>query len=65
MREFGTWSAAVLAAGYEPYWIPIGRDPAVCLEIRRRYESGEKATDLAAEYGCTTNTIYRRIRRAA
>jgi hypothetical protein len=65
MSEFGTWSAAVLEAGYEPHWIPTGRDPAACLEIRRRYEDGEKATDLAAEYGCDPKTIYNRMRKAA
>ncbi len=68
VREFGSWSASVEAAGFpRPMASHCGRDgedPELCAAIRRRYEAGESGGRLAREYGCSDTAIYHRIRKA-
>lgn len=67
---FGSWNAAVTAAGFSPN--PSGRPPhprsqsqlRVCAEIAERYVAGESSVELAHAYGLHANTIRGRIRAA-
>lgn len=65
--KFGSWNAAIEAAGFEPrevgtYGRP-GEDNDLCREIRTRHEAGESALQLARVYGCSPRTISYRIRK--
>jgi transposase len=60
-REFGTWLAALRAAGLHPVY--DGYDDDLCLEIAKRWEDGEEIADLAEEYDCARATIVYRIRK--
>jgi len=59
-REFGTWSAALTAAGFDR----AGDQLELCREIAARYQGGESSGALAAEYGCSSGTIANRVRSA-
>lgn len=60
-REFGRWSTAVRAAGYEPL---IKTPPhRATLETLARYEAGATVAELAADYDVSRQTIYKRLRR--
>lgn len=64
-REFGTWNAAIAAAGFSPRrkgtYGRDGEDDNLCREICDRYEAGERSSVLAREYGCTLSAIRYRI----
>jgi hypothetical protein len=65
---FGSWNAALEAAGFTPrspgtYGRP-GEDMGVCREIRARYEAGESTIALGRAYGVASPTINYRIRKA-
>ena len=66
--RFGSWNAAIEAAGFTPrrrgvYGRP-GEYLEFCQEIRERYEAGESAYRLAREYGCAPCTVTYRLRKA-
>lgn len=70
LNTWGTWNAAIEAAGFEarPHggwrYGRDGEDPELCREVRARYDAGESSGTLAQEYGCTPSTICYRIRKA-
>lgn len=61
-KVFGSRSAALRAAGVEPYEAGASRE--LPREIRRRYEAGESTNQLARAFGCSTNAISRSVRAA-
>lgn len=65
--RFGTWNAAIRAAGLAPRptgtYGREGEDPALCREIAERYEAGESPIEMAREYACAQGTIIDRARR--
>lgn len=66
-KRFGSWAAGIEAAGFprpRPGVRPSDAGMDLCMEIRLRYEGGESAYALAREYGCHSNTIAYRIRKA-
>jgi len=63
LREFGRWSAAVRAAGYEPRAKKATRSDT--LETLARYEAGATVAELAAYYGVSRQAIHNRLRRAS
>ncbi len=68
LRQFGSWNAAIEAAGFESkpvgcYGRP-GEDPELCAEIRLAYETGQSTLALARQYSCAAKTITYRVRKA-
>lgn len=65
---FGSWNAAITAAGYTPRrpgtYGRDGEDDEVCREVAERYAAGESTLILAEEYECSPTAIRRRILRA-
>lgn len=64
---FGTWNAAIEAAGYEPKRVSkftADELDEVCAELRRRYEAGESTVTLAREFDVGVDLVCWRIRRA-
>jgi hypothetical protein len=69
LGRFGTWNAAIRAAGFEPYASgPIGGFTPLTLEQRdecaRRYAAGESSTRIAADMGCAPQIVIKWARRA-
>lgn len=67
-REFGSWSAALAAAGFQPrqagmYGRP-GEDPAVIAETVRLYRSGLRVAEVARRMDIAEPTLYHRLRAA-
>jgi hypothetical protein len=64
---FGTWSAAIAAAGLCPRGVGKygrdGEDDSLCREIADRYAAGKSSDDLADEYGVTAHGIRYRIHK--
>lgn len=68
IRRFGSWNAAVMAAGYEPHAIgQYARRPRLNdferRELVRRYLAGETSTQLAAAYDVSSMTVLAAVRR--
>lgn len=65
---FGTWNAAIKAAGFEPRppgnYGRDGEDPTIVQEIADQYRSGVSGYRLAKIYGCTSEAIYYRLEKA-
>ena len=64
MNRWGTWSAAIRAAGFEPRAPgPVGGFTRLTdrqrAEIPRLYEQGWSLTQLAARYQCSSDTVRR------
>lgn len=69
IRRFGSWNAAIIAAGYEPHHGgPLGGfdvlTPAQREECARRYAAGESSVAIAATMGCSYATVLRWVRAA-
>lgn len=66
--RFGSWNAAIEAAGFTPFgtgqYGRAGESMELCREIRARYEAGESSGQLGATYGVSPQTILRRVRKA-
>lgn len=58
-RIFGTWNAALLAAGYERLHCDRRRETAEAILAAVR--AGERTADIAARYGVTPQAIHRRL----
>lgn len=60
-REFGTWNAAIAAAGFTPFetghYGRIGENAATWAEAARRYQAGESAAMIARHYGVTATAV--------
>lgn len=57
LQAFGSWNAAIIAAGYEPHPTgPVGGytplTPAQRKACARRYKAGESSPQIAADLGC-------------
>lgn len=68
-KQFGTWNAAIRAAGFEPHpGGPVGGYEPLSEEQRsacaRRYAAGESTTRIAADFGCTPGAVSRWVKRA-
>jgi DNA-binding CsgD family transcriptional regulator len=68
LRRFGTWNAAIQAAGFEPHAggpvggvTPLTEDQRA--ECARRYAAGESSVVIAADLGCTPHTVTKWARR--
>jgi transposase len=68
LKRFGTWNAAIAAAGFEPrrsgHYGRDGEDPAVIDETIVLYRSGMELRQVAAHMDCSYETVRRRISRA-
>lgn len=66
-REFGSWSAAISAAGFSARrsgcYGRDGENMELCREIAERYAAGESTLALAEEYGCGRDAIGYRVRK--
>lgn len=64
-RLFGSWNAALKAAGWEPPHPGhgTGRPEAETAELQRRVDNGETLTELAAELGVRSQPLGRRLAR--
>lgn len=67
--HFGSWNAAIAAAGLTPRRIGCygrpGEDPAVVAETVRLYrDEGLSGRAVAARMGCTNTTVFDRLRKA-
>lgn len=68
-RMFGSWNAAIIAAGFEPHAMgPVGGctrlTPQQQRECARRYAAGESSPRIAASLGCPPNTVIKWARAA-
>lgn len=67
-RYFGSWNAAIEAAGFEPRRTGCygreGEDPAVVAETVRLYRSGLSGRQIAAALGISPNAVYGRLEKA-
>lgn len=68
-KQFGTWNAAIRAAGFEPHPCgPVGGYETLTEEQRfecaRRYAAGESTPQIAADFGCTPGAVAKWVRRA-
>ncbi len=64
-RYFGSWNAAIAAAGFEP-WPPghhgrPGEDPEVVAETVRLYRSGLTGAQVGERMGVHAKTVYARL----
>jgi DNA-binding CsgD family transcriptional regulator len=69
LRRFGTWNAAIRAAGFEPHPTgPVGGYTVLTAaqreECARRYAAGESSTRIAADLGCNPNAVLKWVRHA-
>jgi transposase len=68
VNRFGTWNAAIAAAGFEPrsvgHYGRDGEDPAVIDETIALYRSGMELRQVAAHMDCSYETVRHRIARA-
>lgn len=67
--RWGTWNAAIRAAGFEPHaGGPVGGYTPLTPEQRRecaeRYAAGESTVRIAADFGCSPRTIAKWASRA-
>jgi transcriptional regulator with XRE-family HTH domain len=58
-KHFGSWNAALLAAGLE---LHCGRRPETWEAMREALERGDAVSDIAARFGVTREAIYMRLR---
>jgi hypothetical protein len=62
---FGTWSAAITAAGFVPFTSGLygreGEDPAILAETARLYRSGLSLAEVGERMGVTGTTVGRRL----
>lgn len=61
-RVFGTWNAALIAAGFEPHSVK-GRTPNIDTLIAQ-IRAGERVEDMAERYGVVPTAITQRFRYA-
>lgn len=69
-RRFGSWNAAIIAAGFEPHALgPVGGFTQLSPEQReaaaQRFADGEPAARIAADFGCAPGTILKWARRTS
>lgn len=67
--RFGSWNAAIVAAGFEPHPAgPVGGYTALTMAQRRecvrRYSAGESSTAIASDLGCAPTIVLKWARRA-
>jgi hypothetical protein len=68
-RRFGTWNAAIEAAGFQTHLSgPVGGFRALTADERaecaRRYAAGESSNVIAADLGCAPAVVVKWARRA-
>lgn len=68
-RRFGTWNAAIIAAGFEPHATgPVGGYKRLTAQQRtaaiRRYAAGESSVSIAADLGCAPASVTKAARKA-
>jgi DNA-binding CsgD family transcriptional regulator len=68
-KRFGTWNAAIQAAGFEPHaGGPVGGCTPLTEDEReecvRRYATGESSVSIAADLGCSPQIVTKWARRA-
>lgn len=68
IREFGSWSAAITAAGFDAFTVGHygrdGEDPAVLAETARLYRTGMTLMEVAEATGVQYETARQRLVRA-
>jgi hypothetical protein len=67
-QEFGTWRAAILAAGFDAFRVGCygrdGEDPAVIAETVRLYRTGLSCAAVGERMGVTDSAVLSRLQKA-
>jgi hypothetical protein len=67
-QEFGTWRAAILAAGFDAFRVGCygrdGEDPAVIAETVRLYRTGLSCAAVGERMGVTHSAVLSRLQKA-